>query len=184
MAHPRMSERLMRTLAALACALLVLGAAPAFAAAPPEPERIAFGLVGIAFGQAIQVSVANTRLQAPPEPEAPPIAVEIVFLDGDGSVFKRSVQTIATGQSATLTLARGELSPAAGGRWCGRWCASRNPRIRTRSAAPSRWPQRWKWSMSSPAARASRCRHRPSLIEQPASRCGCHETMTLIARTS
>ena len=114
MAHPRMSERLMRTLAALACALLVLGAAPAFAAAPPEPERMAFGLVGIAFGQAIQVSVANTRLQAPPEPEAPPIAVEIVFLDGDGSVFKRSVQTIATGQSATLTLARGELSPRGG----------------------------------------------------------------------
>ena len=114
MSHQSMAERLMRTLAALACALLVLGAAPAFAAAPPEPDRIAFGLVGIAFGQAIQVSVANTRLGQPPDPEAPPIAVEIVFLDGDGSVFKRSVQTVATGHSATLTLARGELSPRGG----------------------------------------------------------------------
>ncbi len=114
MTHPRMSERLMPALAALACALLIFGAVPAFAAQPPEPDRIAFGLVGIAFGQAVQVSVANTRLSEPPEPEAPPIAAEIVFLDGDGSVFKRSVQTVATGHSATLTLARGELSPRGG----------------------------------------------------------------------
>ena len=114
MKNPRVFQRLARAMAAGACALLVLGAVPAFAAAPPEPERIAFGLVGITFGQAVQVSVANTRLAQPPEPDAPPIAVEIVFLDGDGSVFKRSVQTVATGHSATLTLARGELSPRGG----------------------------------------------------------------------
>ncbi len=85
---------------AFAVVLSAGAAGTAVALDPPEPERIAFGQVGIAFGQSIELTVVNVGLVQPPEPEAP--AMELLILDQGGNVIARSIEKVAAGQSVTL----------------------------------------------------------------------------------
>ena len=84
----------------LAFVLAAGAAGTAVAVQPPEPDRIAFGQVGIAFGQSVEVTVVNVGRNAPPEPEAP--AMELLILDQGGNILARSIEKVAPGQSVTL----------------------------------------------------------------------------------
>jgi len=85
---------------AFAVVLSAGAAGTALAIDPPEPDRIAFGQVGIAFGQSVELTVVNIGRVDPPEPEAP--AMELLILDQGGNVIARSIQKVAPGHSATL----------------------------------------------------------------------------------
>ena len=68
---------LLRRLVPVALAIMLSAGAvgTAFATAPPDPDRIAFGQVGIAFG---------------------------LILDQGGNILARSIEKVAPGQSVTL----------------------------------------------------------------------------------
>ncbi len=84
----------------VAFALATTAVGTAFAIDPPEPDRIAFGQVGIAFGQSVELSVVNVGRSDPPEPDAP--AMELLILDQGGNILARSIEKVAAGQSVTL----------------------------------------------------------------------------------
>ena len=78
----------------------------------------AFGLVGLAPGQAMVLNVVNGGLIAPPDPDRtrrsdPPegdLVAEIAFLNGDGSVFQSSIVRIPAHGSVSIPIAREQLS--------------------------------------------------------------------------
>jgi hypothetical protein len=57
------------------------------AGAPPEPDRLNFGMVGIVKGQSLRLNVAH--LGAPPDPDLPPgqTRVRLTFVAGGGNAF-------------------------------------------------------------------------------------------------
>lgn len=91
------------------------GASTALASDPPEPERIAFGQIGIAAGQSVQLNVVHPGLNAPPEPESP-VAVHLTILDSHGNTLASSVERLLPGGSVSLTLNRDTLPARTGNR--------------------------------------------------------------------
>lgn len=81
--------------------------------APPVPDRISFGMVGITRGQTARINVSN--LLSPPQPDAElppsPIRVEMMFVDGEGNPLLnnegnpiRRVVMLEPGRSAFLQI--------------------------------------------------------------------------------
>lgn len=95
---------LLRRLASVAFAVMlsVGTAGAAIASEVPEPDRIAFGQVGIAFGQSVELTIVNAGPQIPAGAFVPTSDLQI--LDQNGNVLARLVQQVAPGQSATLKL--------------------------------------------------------------------------------
>ena len=86
-------KKLLPTLALIAIFSL-WGAASAQAS--PEPH-LRSGMFGCAAGQVARINAVNIG-----NPDARPIQVEMMFLDGAGAVVGRDMQTIAPGQAVFL----------------------------------------------------------------------------------
>jgi hypothetical protein len=103
------------TLTATVSSLLApLAAAQATCDGPACVQRHVqrFGLVGVASGQDVQLSVVNP-LSDTPEPVAPVCHVQVRLLSATGVELKSTVADLKPGQSTSLTLGR---SPSLAGR--------------------------------------------------------------------
>ncbi|HEY2933258.1 MAG TPA: hypothetical protein VGK99_16075 [Acidobacteriota bacterium] len=84
----------------------------ALAVPPVDPDLIATGLVGVTFGQSVQLNVSNAD---PPEPSRP-VSVELMIFDADGVMVAHSTERLIGGRSASLMLNRDTLPGRAGNR--------------------------------------------------------------------
>lgn len=84
--------------------------------APPVPDRISFGMIGIARGQTARISVAN--IIAPSDSNIPPFMarVSLTFLNSDGEVLRtrdgqpvQRTMTLEAGHSAFLQISADEF---------------------------------------------------------------------------
>jgi hypothetical protein len=91
------------------------------AGAPPDPDRLNFGMVGITRGESLRLNVVNAVL--PSELPPGPTRVQLTFVDGDGNKFtnprtgnpvQREV-TLQPGHSAFLLLSYDEVAAAGDG---------------------------------------------------------------------
>jgi hypothetical protein len=95
-----------------AMALLDRGRVSAF---NPQPDPPAFGMIGITNEQTARLNVVNVGEVQPGR-----VQVELMFLDGQGNVLRRSTETLMPGRATFLdldgaTLPRDSGPPSAGG---------------------------------------------------------------------
>ena len=86
--------------------------------APPQPDRISFGMVGITQGQTARINVANVLTPNDPNYPPGPTRVVLTFLNSDGQLFRnrdgnpiRRVAMLERGQATFLDLNFDEFPP-------------------------------------------------------------------------
>src|SRR5215475_5565659 len=99
----------MKTAIRLGAAAVVLAAALAWgtsrakAAAPPDPDRLLFGQVGVVAGQTFQLNAVFTPPPDPDRPQPGAITVLLAIMDETGGVVASSTERILPGHSASLS---------------------------------------------------------------------------------